>query len=304
MADLIEKAPPETPVTPSDGVQPPVTPEPGKEPPKEGDKRPPIDLDARLEEVLAEGRRVSDLDKQVAARLKRAEEIEAKYGPKIPTIDQHMTKGERAAAVKALLDGQIDEDLLFELARDVGVVPADETEKKPEQTTESIEQQVLAVLAAREKAAEEKRLADDKAKEVSDQKAAAEQMDTFLTSSATFLRANLDKFPFIKAWGCDSGRYTALLIEHAEKHHVLPEPEVLLQAMEDEHKAKWMKGPYAPKEPPPLEDLDAHVARTYREHKPATPDPNPRKLTAYEEAKRDLEAYDREQRERVRYGQG
>jgi hypothetical protein len=313
MADLIEKAPPDpTPVTSGDGVQPPVTspaapPRDGAPPPA----KPPVDLDARLEEVLAEGRRVAELDKTVAAREKRVQEMEARFGElakadpdaltRLITTHGHLSKKERAAAVKALMD--VDEDLLFDLAKDLGVVqeekPAGGAPDKPQL---SVEEQVAAALEAREKAAEAKRAEDEKKKAEEAQQTGQAQMETFLASSATFLKANLDKFPFIKAWGCDTERYTALLLEHAEKTGQMPTTEELLAKVEDEHKARWAKSPYAPKQPEPLEDLETHVARVYPANKPATPDPTPRKLSAYEEAKRELEAHDREVRERIRFG--
>jgi hypothetical protein len=321
MADLIEKAPPETPVTPGNGVQPPVTPgdgaQPGAAPPSDAappEKKPPVDLDARLEEVLAEGRRVAELDKQVAAREKRAAELEAKFGAlaqsdpdtlsRLITTQGHLTKKERAAAVKALMD--VDEDLLFDLAQSLGIVEQEKPGSKTAEPQLSVEEQVKKILEDRDKAAADKKAEEEKKALEQQQKSGQEQLDTFLASSATYLKANVDKFPFIKAWGCDQDRYTELLIEHAKATGQMPAPEALLAKIEDEHKARWMKGPYAPKEPPPLEDLDAHVARTYQQAKPppgtAEPPP-PRKLTAYEEAKRDLEAFDREQRERIRYGQ-
>ncbi len=315
MADLIDKAPPD----PTPAVTPPAAAPspPAAEPPRDGAAppgRPPVDLDARLEEVLAEGRRVAELDKTVATRLKRAEELESKFGAlaqadpealaRYVATHEHLTKKERAAAVKALV-GKVDEDLLFDLAQGLGVVQDEAPAVAPGKQL-TVEEQVAAALEAREKAAEERRLEDEKKKTEDQAKAAQTQVDTFLTSSATFLKANLEQFPFIKAWGCDTSRYTQLLIEHAEKTGQMPDPQALLAVMEAEHKAKWAKSPYAPKEPPPLEDLDAHVARTYEQNRPppGTPAAEPRRLTAYEEAKRDSEAYDREQRERIRYGQG
>lgn len=306
MSDLLDKAPPE----PAAPATPPATaaaPPAGDAPPTDGKEvppkaKPPVDLDARLEEVLAESRRVADLDKVVATRLKKAEELEAKWGVK-GLIDQHLAKGDRKAAVKALLDGKLDEDLLFDLAQELAAVPGETAQPKP---APSIEEQVAAVIAAREKAAEEKKAADDKAKAEADSKAATEQMDGFLTRSATHLKGNLDKFPFIAAWGCDTARYTQLLIEHAEKNHVMPEPEALLQVMEDEHRAKWAKSPYAPKEAPPVEDLDAHVAAAYQRNRPppGAEQPPARPKTALELAREELQAYDREQADRVRYSQG
>jgi hypothetical protein len=308
MADLIDKAPAETPAAPSDGVQPAAAPPADAPPPSDGqappEKRPPVDLDARLEEVLAESRRVSDLDKQAAARLKKAEELEAKWGTK-GLIDEHLKKGDRKAAVKALLDGKLDEELLFDLASELAAATSPGAETAQPKTP-SLEEQVAAIMAAREKEAADKKAAEDKVKAEADQKAAQQQLDTSLTGAAKYLKENYDKFPFLKAWGCPPERYTELLLQHAEKTGQLPEPQVLLQAMEDEHLAKWKKSPHAPAEAPAVEDLDAHVARAYERHKPPpgaeqTP---ARPKTALEMAREELQAYDREQAERIRYSQG
>ncbi|HKO86717.1 MAG TPA: hypothetical protein VJ140_19640 [Actinomycetota bacterium] len=323
MPDLIERAPADptlpaaptaAPSSPPAGQQPQATepPKPSPDPaaPVEGQgqdgqppkSRPPVDLDARLEEVLTESRRVADLDKQVAAREKALADREEKWKAKA-TVDELLAKGDRKGAVRALLDGKVDEELLFDLASELvnGATPETGQPKPPPLT---VEEQVAAVLEAREKAAADKKAAEDKAKQEADTAAARTQMDTFLTSSAAYLKANLDQFPFIKAWGCDSTRYQELLIAHAEKTGQLPEPAVLLKQIEDEHLARWQKSPHAPKAPPPIEDLDAHVAATYERNKPTTPEPAARPRTALEIARAELQEYDRQQAERIRYSQG
>lgn len=287
MADLIDIAP--APTTPD------ATPAPAPDPAPTLKRQ--VDLDSRLEEVLSESRRVADLDKSVAARLKKAEELETRWGPKA-AIDEFLTKGERAAAVKALL-GSVTEDDLFSLA----ALTADQEEQG--EPPPSIEAQVNTVLAAREKAAEDARIDQEKAEETQRTQAAQTQIDTFLTNSAKFLKANTSQFPFIQAWGCDSQRYTTLMVEQAEKTGAIPEPTEILQKMEDEHRSKWSKSPFAPKALPALDDLDAHVTQVYRANKPAIPDPTPpRPMTAYDRAKQELDAYDKEQAERIRYRQG
>jgi hypothetical protein len=338
MADLLESVPPETPVTPSDGAQPPVTPGDGAAPP--GDQadleaepakpaRRPVDIDATIEEALAATRKAADDRKAADAAMKAAKELEAKYAPfaKLPpeqieaysklspeglqrylAATEHLGKKERAAAVEKLL-GTIDEDLLFDLAQKVGVV-AEQGEKPPEPAApaaQTVKDLVAAELASRDRVAADKKAEDDK--KAAETQAAADQaeVDTWMKRSATALRTEIDNYPWIKAWGCDAAQYQKLTVDWIEKNKALPEPAQILQLIEDEHIARHRKSPGAPKEPPPLDELEdpaGQAAATYERHRPPGPrvTQDDKIIDPVDQARAELDAYDRQQQQRLRWG--
>ena len=297
MADLIDKAPTtEAPATPP--AEPTTT---EAAPPQE--TKQPKGLDPDLERAIAAEKGARDAQREADKRLKQAQDLETKYSKysdvdvekyqRFLAIEDQLTKGERAAALKQLFGGRIDEDVLFDLATAM---------EPPEELT--VEQQVERALAAKEAAAEKKRLDDEAARVRTEQEAAQKQVNDYLTNSANFLKENLDRFPYLKTYGCDSSRFTELSIEWSEANNAPPEPETILKLLEKERRDEWLRSPEAPKQEAPRPvDLDDYVAQTYRKNKPpgATIEEVARPKTPAEQAREELRKWDREQAERLRY---
>lgn len=317
MADLLDSAPadPETPVTPGDGTQPAVTPpadelgeQPGEKPAEPAKpQRKPVDIDATIEEALAAGRQAADDRKAADAAMKAAKELAAKYEPfakldptalaRYLAIQEQLTAGQRVAAVRALLEEKVDDDLLYDLAEHAKPKPAP-----------TVDEAVAKALADRDKVAADKKA--DEEKKASDARAASDaaEVDAWMKRSALALKSDLDKYPWIKAWGCDPDRYKTLTSEWIEKNKAIPEPAQILQLIEDEHIARHRKSPGAPRELAPLdddlEDLSDKASATYERHRPPGPRTadDGRTLSPTDQARAELDAWDSQQRQRLRWG--
>jgi hypothetical protein len=294
LPDLIAHAPEST-EKPAETVTPVADAKPTEGAPVAEEKKPEkpavtrADYLKKVEEAIA-------AEHEFRESKKAADALQAKLG-KYAVLDEHLTKGERAAAIKALLGDKFDEGVLYELA---GVL----TPK--EKTAEEIVEEKLAARDAAAKA--------DAAK--TEKERAEKELSAYMVRSANFLKTNLDKFPLCKAWGVDDARYQTLLAEYAEKHGDIPDPEVLVKAIEAEHTAMLKKAGITPaaaiaaaetaSETGEPDKLRAHADAAFNKHRPKNVDANGlvKKLSPVEEAKEDLRRYEKEKNERIKFGQG
>jgi hypothetical protein len=289
LPDLIDSAPTvEAPPPPAD-----LSADPAPAPPQP-EKRAPKDLDARFEEVLVADRAAKASQKAADIALKTATDREAKALElekklaRYNSIDEHLSKGERAAAIKALL-GKIDDDILYDLA------PLVETKEM------TVEEAVEAALAAKERKALEAATTKAEADAAAAQTTADATVTEYLVRSASYLKANLATFPLIKALGCDHIKYQTLSADWIESKGTAPEPQDILQLIEAEHLSKIKNTPYGPKEEPNL-SLEDHAAATFERHRPKGK-PVERldtgRMSGAEEAIQNLERYEQEKRNKL-----
>lgn len=222
------------------------------------------DLDARLAQI-EQALKAKTAPAPKAEEPKTAAEVTNSdlmgFGPAADLLKQ----GKRAEAVLAFLADQADDDILLELA------PLLEGKTRKVLT---VEEQVKATLAA-EKAAEKKRLEDEakKQEEVEVQEAQA-QLQSYLVRGATAQKAGIEagKYPFIEDYGVDPARFQELLFKHVDEQKAIPEPDVILALIEEEHAARWRKSRFARKDEAPI-DPDERIRRSFEEHAAKAPPP-------------------------------
>jgi len=256
------------------------------------------DFEAKLEELAT-------LDLSVKQRAKAIDLAKAKLDRFTP-IDEHLTKKEYRAAVKALLGEAYTPDLLLELADDFAP------------TEVPVEEQVKRAFEAEKKVQEEtaKKKADDQAENA--RLAVETETKAYLTATADFLRKNQDKYPMICAWDGDPDIDHERIIDKAWRDHYartgqIPDPDKVLEQVEAAHVARIKKTKYWPQEPtaPSLEEATGYKAPETAAPDPfAAPreiprvvDPN-RRISGAEEAAQRLAAYDREQQQRAMLSYG
>lgn len=242
------------------------------------------DFEAKLEEL-------AKLDLSVKQQAKEVAKAKAQLERYLP-LDEHLTKGELRAAAKKFFGQKYTPELLLELADDFA----------PEEV--SVEERVKRTLDAERKAA------DDKAKKEADDKAANEkaavetETKAYLTATADHLRKNQAKYPLICAWDDDPDIDHEKIIDRTWRDHYAKtgqvlDPDKVLEIVEASHLARIKKTSFGPKEQRE-QTLEEHAGVAARPAPSAAPPPpNGRPKTGVEEAYANLEAYEREQRQRA-----
>jgi hypothetical protein len=255
-------------------------------------------FEAKLEELaeadLSIKQRAREVEK-AEAKLRADEARSARYGE----LDDHMSKGEVRAAVKKFLGEKYTPDLLLELADDFA--PGAEI---------SVEERVERKLAEQKKKDEE---AEQKKRD--EQAAAAKtaletETKAYLSATADYLREHKDQYPLICAWDDDEDIDHERIIDkiwrsHFAKTGEVLDPDKVLEQVEARHLARIKKTAFGPKEPakePSRDDLP--FDSLIRGQQPAPAPTNGRSKTGVEEAYENLDAYERDkkQRELLSYG--
>ncbi len=188
------------------------------------------EYERRLEEVLAVDRATKESQRQVDIRLKKAQELEAKYGG----IEEKRAKKEHVALARDMFGDDLNEDLLMELAGELAKA------KEPKDPDKVFEERYAAKEA--EKEAKAKAAADAKALEA---KAAEDaELSSYLAKSGAALTEKAADFPLCVALGVDSAHYAELRYKFIEEKNAVPEPADLFALVEAEHQARLDKTPY------------------------------------------------------------
>lgn len=257
----------------------PVTPAPEVKPqPTEAQVR----YEARLEEL-------AKADRAVKAEAREAAALKQKYA-RYEGIDERLGKGEIGPVLRQLLADKYNPDLLVTLADDLAPRERPVQEVVDEALSRKDRERAQAAEAERTQAA------------VASQAAADAEVATFMKRSADYLKGNAGKYPLIAAWDVPMDRYNALLLEHIEKHNTIPEPEVLFPLIEEEHRARARKAGLLREEREV--SLEEHVAagrERGRAPSVVAPPMSAAGKSGYDIALENLDRYDREQRERLRY---
>lgn len=232
----------------------------------------------------------------------RAHEADLAELARLRELDKLIETGGAPAYLRKRLGEKYTEDVLVDLADDLSP-----RKDKP------VKDQVAEELTRREQEAAERKKTEEAAAGAKLQEEAEAELETFIGRSAEFRKEHAAEFPMSsrplegRKKVLRDARYNELIGEWCEKHGTAPQPSDLFPLLEAELRSDAEEAARAAglvRAAPSLED---DVLPTERRR----PEPTVTvinggagggPMTAAQRAAADLEAYDREQQQRIRYG--